>query len=241
MKRNAIFAFLTLATAFVCSAEDDNSDEKIKSMIVDSESYIDNSRASERMYNNARMRCAGDTNRFARLLYELAQTNNVYLSDRMISMLGFDGTSAQLPFLYSMATNELHGVSAVKSILRLEGVTSNSLEVADRCLSMTNVQARMERENLCLFMLDGFANAHSNSGVRNDVERCVLCFARRSGLYNEHFDGCLSVRIPGYQFSKRRLNVLRDAERNMIIRFNKAFITNAINELVSYPEADLPE
>ena len=241
MKRNAIFAFLTLAVASVCPAEDDNSDEKIKRMIVDSESYIDNSRASERMYNNARMRCAGDTNRFARLLYELAQTNNVYLSDRMISMLGFDGTSAQLPFLYSMATNELHGVSAVKSILRLEGVTSNSLEVADRCLSMTNVQARMERENLCLFMLDGFANAHSNSGVRNDVERCVLCFARRSGLYNEHFDGCLSVRIPGYQFSKRRLNVLRDAERNMIIRFNKAFITNAINELVSYPEADLPE
>ena len=241
MKRNAIFAFLTLAVASVCIAEDDNSDEKIKRMIVDSESYIDNSRASERMYNNARMRCAGDTNRFARLLYELAQTNNVYLSDRMISMLGFDGTSAQLPFLYSMATNEQHGVSAVKSILQLEGVTSNSLEVADRCLSMTNVQARMERENLCLFMLDGFANAHSNSGVRNDVERCVLCFARRSGLYNEHFDGCLSVRIPGYQFSKRRLNVLRDAERNMIIRFNKAFITNAINELVSYPEADLPE
>ena len=94
MKRNAMFAFLALATALVCSAEDDNSDEKIKRMIVDSESYIDNSRASERMYNNARMRCAGDTNRFARLLYELAQTNNVYLSDRMISMLGFDGTSA---------------------------------------------------------------------------------------------------------------------------------------------------
>ena len=233
----ATVAFVTMAAR----AGNDAEDSHIKSMIVDSESYIDNSRASERMYNNARMRCAGDTNRFARLLYELAQTNNVYLSDRMISMLGFDGTSAQLPFLYSMATNELHGVSAVKSILRLEGVTSNSLEVADRCLSMTNVQARMERENLCLFMLDGFANAHSNSGVRNDVERCVLCFARRSGLYNEHFDGCLSVRIPGYQFSKRRLNVLRDAERNMIIRFNKAFITNAINELVSYPEADLPE
>ena len=233
----ATVAFVTMAAR----AGNDAEDSHIKSMIVDSESYIDNSRASERMYNNARMRCAGDTNRFARLLYELAQTNNVYLSDRMISMLGFDGTSAQLPFLYSMATNEQHGVSAVKSILRLEGVTSNSLEVADRCLSMTNVQARMERENLCLFMLDGFANAHSNSGVRNDVERCVLCFARRSGLYNEHFDGCLSVRIPGYQFSKRRLNVLRDAERNMIIRFNKAFITNAINELVSYPEADLPE
>lgn len=69
------------------------------------------------------------------------------------------------------------------------------------------------------------------------VESCVVTNA--VGLFE--IDGCLSVRIPGYQFSKRRLNVLRDAERNMIIRFNKAFITNAINELVSYPEADLPE
>ena len=241
MKRNAMFAILALATAFVCSAEDDNSDEKIKRLIVGSNFYIDNPDASYRMFMNARRRCGTDTNRFARLLAEVAQTNNNWVAQDAISSLGVYGTSAQLPFLDSMATNEQHGVSAVESILQLEGVTSNSLEVADRCLSMTNVQARMERENLCLFMLDGFANAHSNSGVRNDVERCVLCFARRSGLYNEHFDGCLSVRIPGYQFSKRRLNVLRDAERNMIIRFNKAFITNAINELVSYPEADLPE
>ena len=213
----------------------------IDAMITGLVFHIDKSNPRERMYANAWMGCGGDTGRFVHRLYELTPTNETRLADSLIRCLGVYGTSAQLPFLYSMATNEQHGVSAVKSILQLEGVTSNSLEVADRCLSMTNVQARMERENLCLFMLDGFANAHSNSGVRNDVERCVLCFARRSGLYNEHFDGCLSVRIPGYQFSKRRLNVLRDAERNMIIRFNKAFITNAINELVSYPEADLPE
>ena len=157
MKRNAIFAFLTLAVASVCPAEDDNSDEKIKRMIVDSECYIDNSRASERMYNNARMRCAGDTNRFARLLYELAQTNNVYLSDRMISMLGFDGTSAQLPFLYSMATNEQHGATAVKSILRLEGVTSNSVDVTGMYLSMTNIIQR-DRSEICSFFFRGFVH-----------------------------------------------------------------------------------
>ena len=39
MKRNAIFAILALATAFVCSAEDDNSDEKIKRLIVGSNFY----------------------------------------------------------------------------------------------------------------------------------------------------------------------------------------------------------
>ena len=40
MKRNAMVAILALATAFVCSAEDDNSDEKIKRLIVGSNFYI---------------------------------------------------------------------------------------------------------------------------------------------------------------------------------------------------------
>ena len=40
MKRNAMLAILALATAFVCSAEDDNSDEKIKRLIVGSNFYI---------------------------------------------------------------------------------------------------------------------------------------------------------------------------------------------------------
>ena len=76
MKRNAMVAILALATAFVCSAEDDNSDEKIKRLIVGSNFYIDNPDASYRMFMNARRRCGTDTNRFARLLAEVAQTNN---------------------------------------------------------------------------------------------------------------------------------------------------------------------
>lgn len=238
--RRAVMAVIALVAA-VAMAESSEEDAEIKALIVGSECYIDNSRASERMYNNARMRCGDDSNRFARLLFELAQTNDTRLADRMIEFLGFHGTPAQLSFLYTMATNEQHGATAVKSILRLEGVTSNSLAAVDLCLSQTNAHARMDREYLCLFMIDNFANASASNEIKNSVEQRVLCFAGRSGLYNGYFDSCLSMRMPGYQLSKRRLNVLRGAERNMIIRFNEAFITNAINELVAYPEADLPE
>ena len=84
MKRNAIFAFLTLAVASVCTAEDDNSDEKIKRMIVGSNFYIDNPDASYRMFMNARRRCGTDTNRFARLLAEVAQTNNAWVAQDAI-------------------------------------------------------------------------------------------------------------------------------------------------------------
>ena len=239
MKRNAIFAFLTLAVASVCIAEDDNSDEKIKSMIVDSESYIDNSRASERMYNNARMRCAGDTNRFARLLYELAQTNNVYLSDRMISMLGFDGTSAQLPFLYSMATNELHGATAVKSILRLEGVTSNSLAVADRCLSNKTIK-EPERLDVCRTIVD---LAFAVTTPTNDQVRAlsyVHCHARTCD-YPAGLDQSLLRHDPSYRLSRRRLSILRDVYVHGVDQWDIGYVTNAINELVAYPEANLPE
>ena len=239
MKRNAIFAFLALATAFVCSAEDDNSDEKIKRMIVDSESYIDNSRASERMYNNARMRCAGDTNRFARLLYELAQTNNVYLSDRMISMLGFDGTSAQLPFLYSMATNEQHGATAVKSILRLEGVTSNSLAVADRCLSNKTIK-EPERLDVCRTIVD---LAFAVTTPTNDQVRAlsyVHCHARTCD-YPAGLDQSLLRHDPSYRLSRRRLSILRDVYVHGVDQWDIGYVTNAINELVAYPEANLPE
>ena len=238
-------AILAVVMALVAQAgfavEDDMSDAKIKRMLVGSNCYIDNPDAAERMFQNARRRCCGDTNRFARLICEVAQTNDAWIAEDMIRCLGVYGTSAQLPFLYSMATNEQHGATAVKSILRLEGVTSNSLAAVDLCLSQTNAHARMDREYLCLFMIDNFANASASNEIKNSVEQRVLCFAGRSGLYNGYFDSCLSMRMPGYQLSKRRLNVLRDAERNMIIRFNEAFITNAINELVAYPEADLPE
>ena len=239
--RSKLLIALGIVVMGACMARAEAGDDWIKDIVIVSGQFIHGGEPARRMFENAKALCDGDTNRFARILCELSQTNDVRIADRMIRCLGRHGTTAQLPFLYSMATNEQHGASAVKSILRLEGVTSNSLAAVDVCLSQTNVQARMEREYLCLFMIDSFANASASDEIKNAVEQRVLRFARRSGLYNGHFDSCLSVRMPGYQFSKRRLNVLRDAERNMIVRFNEAFITNAINELVAYPETDLPE
>ena len=45
----------------------------------------------------------------------------------MIGRLGVYGSSENLPFLYSQVSNVEYGVRAVRSILRIEGITSNSL------------------------------------------------------------------------------------------------------------------
>ena len=240
MKRNAMVAILALATAFVCSAEDDNSDEKIKRLIVGSNFYIDNPDASYRMFMNARRRCGTDTNRFARLLAEVAQTNNNWVAQDAISSLGVYGTSAQLPFLYSMATNEQHGATAVKSILRLEGVTSNSVDVTGMYLSMTNIIQR-DRSEICSFFFNAVKTSDVSAALKERGECVALRYAGTANLYFRRMDEAMISTEPAYRLSKRRLAVLRSAYGLGVSRYQIAYVTNAINELVAYPEADLPE
>ena len=98
----------------------------------------------------------GDTNRLARLIAELAQTNDVELSSQMIETLGEYGTVEQLPFLYSCATNPAVGDLAVRSVFNIEGITSNSLEVARQFLSQTNGYTLLNadaRSSVCMDML----------------------------------------------------------------------------------------
>ena len=240
MKRNAMLAILALATAFVCSAEDDNSDEKIKRLIVGSNFYIDNPDASYRMFMNARRRCGTDTNRFARLLAEVAQTNNNWVAQDAISSLGVYGTSAQLPFLYSMATNEQHGATAVKSILRLEGVTSNSVDVTGMYLSMTNIIQR-DRSEICSFFFNAVKTSDVSAALKERGECVALRYAGTANLYFRRMDEAMISTKPAYRLSKRRLAVLRSAYELGVSQYQIAYVTNAINELVAYPEADLPE
>ena len=240
MKRNTMLAILALATAFVCSAEDDNSDEKIKRLIVGSNFYIDNPDASYRMFMNARRRCGTDTNRFARLLAEVAQTNNNWVAQDAISSLGVYGTSAQLPFLYSMATNEQHGATAVKSILRLEGVTSNSVDVTGMYLSMTNIIQR-DRSEICSFFFNAVKTSDVSAALKERGECVALRYAGTANLYFRRMDEAMISTEPAYRLSKRRLAVLRSAYELGVSQYQIAYVTNAINELVAYPEADLPE
>ena len=234
-------AILAVVMALVAqanfAADDDFSDAKVKRMLVGSNCYIDNPDAAERMLQNARRRCCGDTNRFARLICEVAQTNDAWIAEDMIRCLGVYGTSAQLPFLYSMATNEQHGATAVKSILRLEGVTSNSVATASRYLFSTNYRHRARYE-ICDCLVSQLAKTQAN---RSQAERVVLRFLSDYNIYHDWLDAAMKRTDPTYSQSKRRLSVLRAISLRETDAKDLSYITNAINELVAYPEADLPE
>ena len=236
--KKTIMGIVALAMGFAVAQAEEFSDEAIKRLVVRSGQVIDNSRLASQVFNYAKESC-GDTNRFARILHELALTNDVRISKRMINCLGWHGTPAQLPFLYSMATNEQHGATAVKSILRLEGVTSNSVAVTDKCLSIKRIK-EPERLDVCR-MLVGLTYAESTP---SNAHVCALSYVynhARTCDYPAGLDRSLMHHDPSYRQSRRRLSVLRDVYAHGVDQWDFAYVTNAINELVAYPEADLPE
>ena len=233
-------AIILLVATTGRSAGEDTSDNWIKEMLVGSNCYIDNPDAAERMFQNARRRCAADTNRFARLLCEVAQTNDIMIAEDMINSLGVYGTAAQLPFLYSMATNEQHGAAAVKSILRLEGVTSNSVAIAGTYLSMTNITQR-DRSAVCDIFFNAVKTSNVPDALKQEGENVTLRYAGTANLYFRRMDEAMIRTEPSYRQSRRRLVVLRSVHSLGVSPYQLAYVTNAINELVAYPEADLPE
>ena len=186
----------------------------------------------------------GDTNRLARLICELAQTNSTEISSMMIDELGKYGTTAQLPFLYSCATNPIIGDRAVRSVLNIEGVTSNSIDIAQRYLMSTNVFPRAkqhDRSLVCEELLTRVFESDDLSPFRPLCLSNALDFAQNVNTMHISLNDAIIAADPTYQYSKRRLAVMRAAQNRCVNQGLYNYVTNAINELVAYPEANLPD
>ncbi len=186
----------------------------------------------------------GDTNRLARLVAELAQTNDTAVSAMMVRALCEYGTPAQLPFLYSCATNPAVGDRAVTAVLRIEGVTSNSVAMLQRYLSETNAVSRKEAYNRAVAARE-FLDASRSQSVPSDLKETALCVAREFAANVNTSNSIVDEAIVGadesYRFSKRRLAVMRSAYSRCFNEFQTNYVSQVINELVAYPESALPD
>jgi len=185
----------------------------------------------------------GDTNRLLRIMKEF------YLdcSDFQKRMLLDDFVSCgqhSLPFLYSCATNPVCGDCAIKSIIAIEGVTSNSIAAAQSYFNSTNNFPRKkayERSLLCEKLLQDVYGDDALSQYRPYVMDVALDFAQNVNTMHISLDEALVGADPSYRYSKRRLAVMRAAQMNCINQTLTNYVTNAINELVAYPESELPD
>ena len=184
----------------------------------------------------------GDTNRLARLLAELAQTNSAWYAKMAMWQLEKYGTAEQLPFLYSCATNPAVANSAMKAMLRIEGVTSSSVEMVRRYLEITNVSESVHWDHVEVFkMMFDMLGDNAPPSDKELVLGCIMRHAPENRRCPRQLDEVILSADTGYRFSKRRLSVLRGVYLRGLNEFQLPYVTNAISELVAYPEANLPD
>jgi len=111
-----IFAIAAVASFSLFAEDRECSDAEIKAQFV----FAGRCRHAEDMKSNydwAFQMADGDTNRYARILRELA-VENTNETEWAISSLGKYKTPQSLPFLYSYSTNAVYGARALMSIKR---------------------------------------------------------------------------------------------------------------------------
>ena len=185
----------------------------------------------------------GDTNRYARILRELA-IENTNETEWAIASLGKYKTPQSLPFLYSYSTNAVYGARALKSIFAIEGVTSNSVVAAESYLMLTNEEVCVGRggATISAALVKYASQEVVDANCRTNALAVANAFATTRNRNYYWLDHLLMQDDTSYRYSKRRLQVLRSADiLHCPYPYQVNFVTNAINELVAYPEANLPD
>ena len=236
---------VAVMAAFIADAVADapaHSDEEIKAQFVFA-GMCRHAEDIESNYDYAFRMADNDTNRYARVLSELAQ-ETAKQTRRVIHMLGLYKTNQSLPFLYSYATNATYGSYALKSIFAIEGVTSNSVAVMQGYLAITNAftqQMDYNRSDVCEWLLKEVSTSPNLAYLKPACLTAAVDYAQNVSIMHKSLDEAICAADPTYQHSKRRLAVLRSAQNRCWNQMLTTFVTNAINELVAYPEANLPD
>ena len=186
----------------------------------------------------------GNTNRLLRLLSDLIKTNDEWICTRSMWQYGKYATKSELPFLYSCATNSMCGDRALQAILKIEGVTTNSLQALDCYMSLTNAVAVGNNTDRLYVCRDFFYSVKRNEslyGYKPRLEEIVLNFARQKKSKFVNADRLLCEMDESYVNSKRRLSSMRIAVAHGLNEMQTNYVHSVIRSLEAFPEEDLPD
>ena len=222
----------------------DVTDAQLRHVLERATRYEDNPHASWGEIRYAIREAGGNSNRVVALMKQLIEeglqrngSTRFYLSE-----IGKYGTSSDLPFLYQRVSETNLCETATKAILKIEGLTTNSLMRFTTLIpdELPGVWNPWPVHAWCR-LLEASKKFPADSEIRALTMSNAVQYATRQRESVELFDGCLKHADPTYRMSKRRLAVLRSVRDLGVNEYQTNYVTNAINELVAYPEADLPE
>ena len=194
-------------------------------------------------------RCEFDTNRFCRVARVSYETNsNDRVKSKAMAMFWWFGTERDIPFLEACVLDPRRGEYVLRVLDRIEGFTSNSVLRTARYHSMTNQETFKTDKHTYSnrgLAIDNLAFAASkpnvNIALRKFTSDYIFSYASNNCYQIGTSDRALIKLDPTYKNSKRRLGLLRLALPVVPGPYSAEYVTNAINELVAYPEANLPE
>ena len=214
--------------------------DEVKRVFISAGQVIDNPSLSHSEYQYSLVLCNYDTNVYASIMTELALTNNNNISESAFQTLGLLGAGGDLPFLYSCATNEQYAANAVSAILKAEGCTETSVDLFNEFLMNTNISQSV-RSHFGCEIFDAVWKPSVSITNRNMGVACVMNYAPTANRFFLALDEAIIFYDQTYRMSRRRLAVLRSVRDLGMNPYQHNYVTNAINELVAYPEANLPE
>jgi hypothetical protein len=98
-----------------------------------------------------------------------------------------------------------------------------------------------DRSDVCEWLLKEVSTPHSLAYLKPLCLNAAVDYAQNISIMHKSLDEAICEADPTYRHSKRRLAVMRSAQNRCWNPMLTNYVTNAINELVAYPEADLPD
>ena len=185
--------------------------------------------------------CRNDTNRYVRIAKETALTNEVF-KPKAVRIVRQYGSAADVPFLYSCTNYAKCAWNALKGILQLEGLTESSIAATSAYLACTNTVYADEKGIVAVSLFECAVESSATSELKALASSNALAFASRNLDHARYNDMGFCRVDPTYKYSRRRLLVLRTLWPACYgYEILENYVTNAINELVAYPEANLPD
>ena len=229
---------LTIVMSLITAIAKNFTDADVKRHILAECSVIDGVEYAEWQYKVAMRKCNWDTNRFVRLVKELVPSAKGTTKYNLFNEVGWHGGVGDLPYLQGYLTDAELAAPAARGIMRICGVTSNSIDCVNGLLCMTNMSQDV-RSEVCADLFWTMCGQGVSSGVREYGVSNALVYAKTANRSFEHMDWRMCAADHRYKYSHERLALLRSVKDPMAHPSLYQYITNSIRELVEYPESNL--
>ena len=233
MKKTILFAASLVAMSGLAYIRFSNelSDDEYKQFLVE--------RTAPRCGNGGggldRISSLADTNRFLRLVKEVAHSNT-NRADCMIFLVSKYGGAADLPFLYEYVVDEGLGDTALYALFKIDGINSNTIAATRQYLSQPARDHSCSGGSVCQLLLQYAMQPQTTEDARQMAKDCVHDFALVYTNGVEWLDEIINYQLPDYRYSTNRLEVMRSVLAHGPKANQYDFVTNAIHEI----EAQFP-